>query len=121
MAQPHHFHHFRHGFIEFHRQEHHLEDSCVCLPHPVLNLPPIRSAAGGDVHSLALDETGAGDGEMGIRKGAIETHRTSAVVLDMDLSYSFHLGVLNIISSLVQVFISNISIYMAMSHDLFHH
>ena len=68
---------FHHGSIEFHRQEHHLEDSCVCLPHPVLNLPPIRSAAGGDVHSLALDETGAMLGmgmEMGIRKGRIETH-----------------------------------------------
>eukprot|EP00435_Cladocopium_sp_Y103_P021842 s764_g5.t1 len=44
--------------IEAHIEEHHLEDSCVCLPHPILGLPPIRSAAGGDVHSLALDETG---------------------------------------------------------------
>lgn len=54
------------GHITWWFQELQLDDSCVCLPHEVKGLPPISSAAGGDVHSLALDETGAGPegGEM---------------------------------------------------------
>ena len=54
------------GHITWWFQELQLDDSCVCFPHEVKGLPPISSAAGGDVHSLALDETGAGPegGEM---------------------------------------------------------